>query len=392
MEALILAAGKGTRAHPLTQNTPKPMLPIFDRPLMSHLIQQLSSQGIDDLIINTSYLPETIENYFGNGWHHGVNITYAREGFLLDGRFVGRALGSAGAMKNARSKFATFQNTFTVLCGDAFIDLDLNAMLETHRASGAIATVAAKKVAIEQVHKYGIIVEGDDNLVLSFQEKPQQSEAKSRVANIGVYIFEPDIIDFIPEDTETDIALDLFPAVLDAGGKIACFKSDSTWLDIGNIQDYCNTLFDLLGGSLGAFSVPGQEIHPHIYAGTNVRISKEADISGPVFLGTGVNIERGTKIVGPAIIGEYCEVKPQALIKNSILYPYTRVNPSTALIRQLASPNWSITIPFSDNPASIAEPLEGVGSVFKDMTYKPAHEWAELNAIPPQFEFPRKTG
>ena len=211
MKAMILAAGKGTRVQPLTYEMPKPMIPVLGKPVMEYLIEQLAGHEFRDIMVNVSHLPEPIETYFGDGRRWGVNIGYSFEGHIENGELFGEPLGSAGGIKRIHEFGGFFDDTFMVVCGDAIIDLDLTDAVRKHWQSGAKASIVVKEVEQEKLPNYGVVVSDEDGNITSFQEKPSIEDAKSNLVNTGIYIFEPEIIDLIPENTEYDIGSQLLP-------------------------------------------------------------------------------------------------------------------------------------------------------------------------------------
>ena len=130
MKAMILAAGKGTRVRPLTYDVPKPMIPLLGKPVMAYLVEHLAKHGVNQIMVNVSYLHEKIEEFFGEGHQFGVQIGYSFEGYTKDdGEVVPEPIGSAGGMKKIQEFGGFFDETTIVLCGDALIDLDLGAAL-----------------------------------------------------------------------------------------------------------------------------------------------------------------------------------------------------------------------------------------------------------------------
>ena len=149
MKAMILAAGKGTRVRPLTFDLPKPMIPVLGKPVMAYLIEHLAKYGVNEIMVNVSYLHEKIEEYFGEGDQYGVQIGYSFEGYTNDkGEVVPEALGSAGGMKKIQEFGGFFDDTTIVLCGDAVINLDLKSALFEHRRKGAKASVILSLIHI----------------------------------------------------------------------------------------------------------------------------------------------------------------------------------------------------------------------------------------------------
>ena len=151
MKGMILAAGKGTRIKPISYAIPKPMVPILGKPVMESMIQLFAKSGIDKIVINTSHLAEIIENYFGDGHHFNVQLSYSYEAKEVNGKFVSQALGSAGGMRKVQDFSGFFDETFVVVCGDAWIDLDLKEAVKHHKKHGGIATIITREVPSSEV-------------------------------------------------------------------------------------------------------------------------------------------------------------------------------------------------------------------------------------------------
>jgi mannose-1-phosphate guanylyltransferase len=336
MKAMILAAGKGTRVRPITQTIPKPMIPILQKPVMEFLVELLRQHGFDQIMVNVSHLADVIENYFRDGQKFGVQIAYSFEGRIEDGQMIGEALGSAGGMRRIQDFSPFFDDTFVVLCGDALIDLDLTAAVKWHREKGAIATIVMKSVPREEVSSYGVVVTDDSGKVQAFQEKPSVEDALSTDINTGIYIFEPEIFNYIPSGKEYDIGSDLFPQLVKAGAPFYGISMDFEWVDIGKVPDYWRAIQSVLLGQVKNVSVPGIEVRPGIYAGLNVAVNwDKVDITGPVYIGGMTIIEDGAKIVGPTMIGSNCWVCRGATVENSVIFEYSRLGPEVRLVDKL---------------------------------------------------------
>ncbi|MFB8797946.1 MAG: NDP-sugar synthase [Microcoleus sp.] len=336
MKAMILAAGKGTRVRPITHTTPKPMIPILQKPVMEFLVELLRQHGFDQIMVNVSHLADVIENYFRDGQKFGVQIAYSFEGRIEEGKMIGEALGSAGGMKRIQDFSPFFDDTFVVLCGDALIDLDLTAALKWHREKGAIATIVMKSVHRQEVPSYGVVVTDDSGKVKAFQEKPSVEEALSTDINTGIYIFEPEIFDYIPSDTQYDIGSELFPHLVKIGAPFYGISMDFEWVDIGKVPDYWRAIQSVLLGQVKNVSVPGIEVRPGIYAGLNVAVNwDKVDITGPVYIGGMTRIEDGAKIIGPTMIGSNCWVCRGATVENSVIFEYSRLGPEVRLVDKL---------------------------------------------------------
>ncbi|AUB41183.1 GMPP, mannose-1-phosphate guanylyltransferase [Nostoc flagelliforme CCNUN1] len=337
MKAMILAAGKGTRVRPITYTIPKPMIPILQKPVMEFLLELLRQHGFDQIMVNVSHLAEEIENYFRDGQRFGVQIAYSFEGKIDDdGKLEGEAIGSAGGMRRIQDFSPFFDDTFVVLCGDALIDLDLTAAVKWHRAKRSIATIITKSVPKEEVSSYGVVVTDEEGRVKAFQEKPSTEEALSTNINTGIYIFEPEVFNYIPSNVEYDIGGQLFPKLVEIKAPFYAIPMDFEWVDIGKVPDYWRAIRGVLLGEIKNVQIPGHEVAPGIYTGLNVAVNwDKVDITGPVYIGGMTRIEDGAKIVGPAMIGPNCWICSGATVENSVIFEWSRLGPGVRLVDKL---------------------------------------------------------
>ncbi|MCS5692343.1 NDP-sugar synthase [Cyanobium sp. FGCU-6] len=336
MKAMILAAGKGTRVRPITHTTPKPMIPILQKPVMEFLLELLRQHGFNEIMVNVSHLAEEIESYFRDGQRFGVQIAYSFEGRIEDGELIGDALGSAGGLRRIQDFNHFFDDTFVVLCGDALIDLDLTEAVRRHKEKGAMASLIAKRVSHDQVSSYGVVVTDPDGRVRSFQEKPAVEEAASDMINTGIYIFEPEVLDFIPSGTAFDIGSDLFPKLVEAEALFYALPMEFEWVDIGKVPDYWQAIRSVLQGDVRQVQIPGKQVRPGIFTGLNVAADWDRiRVQGPIYVGGMTRIEDGATIIGPAMIGPSCHICAGATIDNSIIFDYSRIGPGVRLVEKL---------------------------------------------------------
>ncbi|MFM7753584.1 MAG: sugar phosphate nucleotidyltransferase [Cyanobium sp.] len=336
MKAMILAAGKGTRVRPITHTIPKPMIPILQKPVMEFLLELLREHGFTEVMVNVSHLAEEIENYFRDGQRFGVEIAYSFEGRIEDGELIGDALGSAGGLKKIQNFQRFFDDTFVVLCGDALIDLDLSEAVRRHREKGALASLITKRVPREQVSSYGVVVTDDDGRVRSFQEKPDVADAASDMINTGIYIFEPEVLDYVPSGVPFDIGSDLFPKLVESGAPFYALPMEFEWVDIGKVPDYWQAIRSVLQGHVRQVQIPGKQVYPGVYTGLNVAANwDKINVKGPVYVGGMTRIEDGATIIGPAMIGPSCHICENATIDNSIIFDYSRIGPGVRLVEKL---------------------------------------------------------
>jgi mannose-1-phosphate guanylyltransferase len=229
-----------------------------------------------------------------------------------------------------------FDDTFVVLCGDALIDLDLTAAVKWHREKGALATIVMKSVPKELVSSYGVVVTDESGRVQAFQEKPSVDEALSTNINTGIYIFEPEILNYIPSGQVYDIGGDLFPQLVAKGAPFYAIPMDFEWIDIGKVPDYWSAIRSVLLGEVKNVSIPGREVFPGIYTGLNVAVNwDKVDIQGPVYIGGMTRIEDGAKIIGPSMIGANCWVCGGATVDNSVIFEYSRLGSGVRLVDKL---------------------------------------------------------
>jgi mannose-1-phosphate guanylyltransferase/phosphomannomutase len=234
MQALILAAGEGTRLRPLTLDRPKPMLPVGGRPVLEHLVHLLRYHGIGDIAINLHYKPEAIVQHFGDGRDFGVSITYSYEEQLL---------GSAGA---ARQLDWFLTEPFIVLYGDVLTDLNLTRLADWHQTNGGVATLALYEV--EDPTRCGVVELDPSGRIERFIEKPAPEAVTTNLANAGIYVLDPGLLGLVAPHESADFGRDLFPAALRLGLPMYGRLADGYVLDMGSIERYTEAEVDLRAG------------------------------------------------------------------------------------------------------------------------------------------------
>lgn len=352
MNAMLLAAGRGTRLRPLTHDTPKPMLPILNRPVMDWLVETLARQGFTRIMVNTSYRAPQIEDYFRDGSRWGVDIGYSFEGHLDGDRLVDTPVGSAGALRKIQDHGAFFDSTTLVLCADALIDLDLQAFVREHRARKAAASMAVTRVSLDRLTDYGVVLSDPDGRVRAFQEKPGPAAAKSDIVNTGIYLFEPDVIARIPREVSYDIGGQLFPALIAAGAPVFASSLPMDWRDIGTVGDYHATCLAAIDGRIPGLRTRGRTVRPDVLAGPNVRADwSSITVQGRVLVGAGASIGPGTTLIGPSVIGHGAVIDAGVLLERTVVAPYTHVVGSLPLRDSLVASTYAVT--------ASGEPLSG---------------------------------
>jgi len=301
-----MAGGEGSRLRPLTCGLPKPMVPVLNRPCMEHIVKLLRSHGICEIAVTLQYLPEEIKSYFGDGSSWGVNLTYFTED---------TPLGTAGSVKNAA---AFLDETFIVISGDALTDCDLEEAARFHRERNALATLVLTPVSCPL--EYGVVITDQEGRIARFLEKPGWGEVFSDTVNTGIYILEPEILDYIEDDRMVDFSKDLFPQLLAAGKPLYAFVTRGYWCDIGNVEQYLQAHFDILNGKGSLLSLPYREISPGVLAGRNLSLDPSAELIPPVVCGDDCTIGPAARVGPLTVLGNGVRVGRGASLKRSVIW------------------------------------------------------------------------
>jgi mannose-1-phosphate guanylyltransferase len=335
---MIMAAGLGTRLRPLTYVMPKPVAPVLNRPLISHIAELLAKHGYDEVIVNLSWLPDQIREALGDGSTYGLAVTYSEEA---------EPLGTAGGVGKARD-FLSESESFLVISGDALTDVDLTALREAHESTGSIATLSTKRV--DDTTQFGVVITDEDGRIQGFQEKPPQAEALSDLANCGIYMFKREIFDYFPPDDHTspagdddqppgfvDWAMDVFPALLEGDVPFHAHEIDAYWNDVGSVEEFVQGNLDALEGEVG-ISPPVPEVSPGIYAADAPDLDA-IEVKPPILIGSGCEIGTGADLHGPVVIGDGCVVGPGAMIREAVLLPRTSLGEGAIVVGGLSGMN-----------------------------------------------------
>ena len=299
MRAVVLVGGLGTRLRPLTDRTPKQMLPVAGRPMIERVLATLLCHGVDDVVLSIGYQPSAFTDAYPDGVCAGVRIHYAQEPEPLD---------TAGAIRFAATS-AGIDERFLVVNGDVITDLDVSALVEFHERAGADATIALTKV--EDPSHFGVVPTDDGGRVLAFVEKPPRDEAPTDLINAGYYVFEPRVLDRIAADRRVNVERETFPAMVEDGTLYA--RADPAyWLDVGTVERYLQANLDVLDG-----------VRP-VTAALPGRAVVDGEAVAPVLLGAGARIATGA-VVRRSVLGEGALVEDGARVDSSVLLPGARV-------------------------------------------------------------------
>lgn len=318
MKAMILAAGLGTRLRPLTDTIAKPMIPIVNKPVMEHVIELLARQGIRDLYVNVHYKADEIVDYFGNGKRWNVDLKYSHEEELA---------GTAGGLKRLESFF--HKDSFLVFSSDLLTNIDLEPMIAFHKKRRALATIALTRV--EETSNYGIVKLDGSGRIAAFQEKPSRYKAVSNLASCGIYMFEPEIFDYIPAGEFYDFGNNLFPKLFSAGALLYGYEHDNYWLDIGRMGNYKDGNFDALTGKIN-IQLPGRNVGDGIWVGSDTEIHHSAEMTGPLCIGDNCRIQKNARLVGPVVIGDNNIINEGTFMQQTIKMPNGHIEEDVNLV------------------------------------------------------------
>ena len=311
MKAILLAGGKGTRLRPLTIHTPKPIVPIFNRPFLHYQIDLLKQvPEIDEVILSLNYQPRRIEEIFGDGSEVGIKIRYVVEPVPL---------GTAGAIKYAGENLT---DSVVVFNGDVLTQIDLAAVLALHRERQARATIVLTPV--ENPTAYGLVETDDQGNIQRFIEKPNADEITTNRINAGIYILEPDTFDRIPSDVAWSIERSYFPSLIERHETFVAYVYEGYWIDIGTPEKYRQVHRDIMDRRFSAPPFADGAV-AHAWKAEDVRIEDGASVEGPCFLDEGVLIKAGARIGPYSVIGRQTQVDEGAVVDNAIVWPNCRI-------------------------------------------------------------------
>jgi len=316
VKAVIMAGGEGSRLRPLTSNTPKPMLPVANVPMMEHVIRLCRKHGAKDVIATVQFLANVVRNYFGDGDDLGVRMHYTVEE---------SPMGTAGSVGLARDML---DDTFLVISGDALTDIDLGEVVKAHKSSGALATIVLYEA--ENPLEFGIVITKEDGTIERFLEKPTWGQVFSDTVNTGIYVLEPGIFDFIPSDRPSDFSQDVFPTLLAQGLPIHGHVAKGYWEDVGNIEAYSKAHRDVLDGQVEV-EIPGFQVSDHIWQGADVLIGPDVAIEGPVVIGNNCRIESGARLREYTVLGDNVVVGADSQIQRTIVHENASIGARVSL-------------------------------------------------------------
>ena len=347
MKAVILAGGEGTRLRPLTLTTPKPVVPIVDRPFLRHQLDMLTQAGVSDVVFSLAYRPERIEAVFGDGKAYGKHIRYV---------VVETPLGTGGAVKNAE---AYLDDVTIVFNGDVLTDVDLAGVVREHRASRAQATIVLTPVPNPAA--YGLVEFDGERRVTRFVEKPDPAQITTDTINAGIYVLQTATLALMPAGVNHSIERAFFPALLKRGDLVMAHVHRGYWIDIGTPDKYLQAHRDILGGrfrvDLDGQAISGGWVHRDA-------VVEGAELTGPFYIGPGCRLAAGARVGPGAVLTESVRMAAGAEIGDSVAWAGTDIGPGARIDGALIGPDVRIGREVRVGPGAVL----GEGAVLPDFT------------------------
>lgn len=329
MQAVILAGGLGTRLRPLTLKTPKPIVPLLNKPFLYYQLSLLNKHGIREIIISLSHMGDRIEKEIASVSFPGMKLIYVYED---------SPLGTAGAVKNAEKYIHDRLVTFN---GDVLTDLDLTSVVKFHEARKAKATIVLTPV--ENPTMYGLIEIDKEKKVMRFLEKPSWDEVTTNNINAGTYILEPELIKLIPEGINYSFERGFFPNILKERIPFFGYESSAYWLDIGTTEKYLQANRDLLNNKIiPHFDIEGFNTSNSISIGKGTRVSDSAKLREPAIIGNNCRISNNSRIGSHTVIGNDCNIHEGVSIEESVIWNNITIHEGARLNNCIIADNCTI--------------------------------------------------
>lgn len=332
MKALFLADEMGAKLRPLTDELPKPMVPIMNKPLLERSMENLRKCGINEIVISAGYKPQYIKDYFGNGKKFGLKIEYVCEDTPME---------TIGAIKKAGH---LFNNTFLVLNANILCNIDYMKLVKFHKSKAAALTVAVTQISNPSNND---VIEFDERgYAVSFTEKPETHKIKSNFINAGVYVIEPEVLKEVSDDKQGLFERNAFTSLLENGYKVAVYKGCKYWMDIGTLEKYLQTHEDIMAGDC---QIKGIHFDRRgIFKGENSIIDNTAEINGPVYIGDNVTIEAFSTVGPNTVIGDNVCIHAGGSVINSIIWNHVNLESFEEIYGIVAALNFKVDCSSAD--------------------------------------------
>lgn len=335
MKALILAGGEGTRLRPLTSTTPKPVIPLVNRPFLTYMLGWLHRHGVDEAIISCGFMSGKVREVLGDR-ACGLGLLYVDED---------TPLGTAGAIKNADSYL---KDRFLALNGDVLTDIDLTALIGFHERNDAVCTLALTPVS--DPSNYGLVRAGEDGEIQEFLEKPKPEEIDTDLINAGAYVLEPEVLEMIPAGENVSIERKVFPKLVGKG--LFAWEDRNYWLDIGTPERYMQATYDIIE----------QRIDSGVALGSSGNGDRLVGDSMQVVLGDGSEIDPKAKLIGPSVIGRDCKIGAAAVIDRSVIHGNCQIGANSSVCESVVGTGVFVGDDVRIEPGAVVGAGAGIGN------------------------------
>ena len=319
MKAVVMAGGFGNRIQPLTNSRPKPMLPIINKPMMEHTMMTLKDLGVKEFIVLLYFKPEIIKDYFGDGSDFGIKVSYV----VPDDDY-----GTAGAVKLAQELIG--DDNFIIISGDLVTDFDFQKIFDYHAQKKSKLTITL--TSVDNPLEFGVVIANEEGKIEKFLEKPSWGEVFSDTINTGIYIIEPEILNYIPKNEEFDFAKDLFPLLMREDIDLMAGYAEGYWRDVGNPESYRDVYDDILTGKVELQARGEKSNFPDavMYSEEKYDFDPSIEFVGTVILGKNVTLEKGVKL-NNVVIGDNVEIGKDCKIRNTVIWNDVNIDRNAVL-------------------------------------------------------------
>jgi mannose-1-phosphate guanylyltransferase len=306
-QTIVLASGRGTRLRPLTNNRPRPLLPVLGRPCIEYVLLALDEAGVDEIFIACGYRASSLVQELGDTTPGGKDIIFA---------FEDEPAGTAGACKLLEDRI---DGPFVVASGDVLADVDIGGLTEFHSSKGAFGTMAL--TTVERPEEFGIVGLDQDGRIERFKEKPATNEVFSNLINAGIYVLEREALEHIPSGQMFDFSKNLFPKLLGRGRSLFGATLEGMWKDIGRPSDLIEANIQM--ASRKGNYTPGPGLAPPLHMGNGVVIQAGGEVSSSVLdddvsMGERCHV-RGSLLMRGSRLGKDCQIVDSALGENCVV-------------------------------------------------------------------------
>ena len=313
-QAVIMAGGEGRRLRPLTEERPKPLMPLLDEPVIGMTLRLLHRHGVERATVTLRYMAGAVMDALGDGSAWGVRLRYSVEE---------APRGTAGSVRDA---VRSVPGTVLVMSGDCLTDADLSELAAQHEASGLRFSVVVRRMRGD-VSAFGLC-RAEAGRLTGFEEKPQDG-ADGGLINTGIYLLDPALLEQVPAEGLYDFGCDFIPALLRAGEAVGALETTAYWCDIGSRDAYHRAQMDLLMGRVG---LPvGGERRGHAIVAGGTQIDEGVRVTGRCYIGQGVRVGRGTVLGAGTILNGGSRVGRNVRLENTTLWENARIDGGTVL-------------------------------------------------------------